>query len=224
FTGFRSAFQWTIGKSVSSNQGIQNSMKFTIEDATNATVQLSGEIGFNSKGSQIGVLLSMDELESNSTGFSFSCFNGFNFSADNNACFQSNFSMISNAIYFLDVEIREKTIRGYISIPVDDLTDLDDPYLPRYLIGEIKYSNALKTIYPQAYWIGNYYGTSCSNSSDITTSNYQPQSYNKAKRSNRYLISSYYNVWCDLENTIIETDWINSVAVFISRPTIQING
>lgn len=48
------------------------------------------------------------------------------------------------------METRGKTIRGYISDPQKDLTDIEDPYLPRNLIGEIKWFNDVENLKPQS--------------------------------------------------------------------------
>ncbi|KAM8717942.1 hypothetical protein ACLKA7_004617 [Drosophila subpalustris] len=218
YTGFRSVFQWTVGKTVN-NTGIHNAMKFSVNDLVNN--QLSGDIGIYSNGSQIGVHLSMDSASNSSAGPSFQCSNNFPFSPGSQACFNSNYSLTPNAIYFLDVEIRDKTISGYISQPQSNLTNISKTNLPRFLIGEIRWFNSLANLSPDNYWFANSY-SSCAQSNEISAFNYLPELYNKLKRQKGDFVSSMLNVMCGPLNSLAMTDW--TTVVYISRPSPVING
>jgi len=154
FTGFRSAFQWTIGKEID-NYGIHNAMEFNVKDLATQNTTFRGQIGIVSFGSEISIHLSFDSVASAVPGPSFNCSNNFLFYRDIHACYNYKYSLISSAIYFLDVEIRGKTVRGYISHPQRDFTDMDDPYLPRHLIGELQSPKELTNLMPDNYWIAN---------------------------------------------------------------------
>ncbi|KAM8717943.1 hypothetical protein ACLKA7_004618 [Drosophila subpalustris] len=222
YTGFRSVFQWTVGQTVN-NTGMHNAMKFSVNDLVNANTQLSGDIGIYSNGSQIGVHLSMDSASSSSAGPSFQCSNNFPFSPGSQACFNSNYSLIPNAIYFLDVEIRDKTISGYISQPQSNLTNISKTNLPRFLIGEIRWFNSLANLSPDNYWFANSY-SSCGQSNEISAFNYLPELYNKLKRQKGDFSGSVefvYNM-CGPLNSLAVTDW--TTVVYISRPSPVIGG
>jgi len=221
FTGFRSVFQWTVGKSINNtNYGIENAMRFTANDSISK--QIVGNIGLYSNGSQIGVQLSLDTVQG-SPNPTFNCSKNFPFNNKTRACFNSSYSLISNAIYYLDVEIRNKTISGYISQPQTNLSTITNSTLPRILIGEINWSNNLNNLNPDSYWIANSY-KSCNVSSEITTYNYIPEIYNKDKRQRAsYSGSILYNSrMCGPLNTLALTDW--NTIVYISRPSVVING
>jgi len=221
YTGFRSVFQWTIGKTVN-NYGLQNAMKFSANELINANKQISGDIGIYSNGSQIGVHLSLKEGASNSSaGKTFKCSNNFPFIPGSHACFNSNYTLIPNAIYFLDVEIRNRTISGYISQPQTNLTNINNTKLPRILIGEITWFNMLKNLIPDYYWVASSY-KSCGLSNEITTFNYLPELYNATKRQKGDLDSSVFINFCGPLNSLGMTDW--TTVVYISRPTPVING
>ncbi|XP_034474438.1 uncharacterized protein LOC117781731 [Drosophila innubila] len=221
YTGFRSVFQWSIGKTVN-NYGIQNAMKFSANELNNANKQISGDIGIYSNGSQIGVHLSLKEgASSSSAGKTFKCSNNFPFIPGSHACFNSNYTLIPKAIYFLDIEIRDRTISGYISQPQTNLTNISNPNLPRILIGEIKWFNSLRNLSPDTYWIANSY-KSCGLSSEITAYNYLPELYNNLKRQKAVIASTNLYPGCGALNSLAMTDWTN--VVYISRPTPVING
>ncbi|XP_062139878.1 uncharacterized protein LOC133848362 [Drosophila sulfurigaster albostrigata] len=204
FTGIRSVFQWRVGKTLNDG-GINNIMMFYINDTENASTFLLGRIGIYSSGSQIGVHFTMDWPLNYPP---FNCSNNFSVSSDNLACFNANYTLITNAIYFLDVEISDSIISGYISDPQDDLTNINDLNTPRNLIAEIKWLTNLGNLRPQAYSVENNYGSSCGNTSEITTFNYVPISYNNQERvintyNSMYTVTNYI---CGLENTIAITD------------------
>jgi len=224
FTGFRSVFQWKIGKAVdNTNYGIHNAMAFSVNDSSNGNVQLLGQIGIYSNGSQIGVHLSLDSVASSTPGSSFKCSNDFPFYNGSHACFNSNYNLISNAIYYLDVEISDKTIRGYISQPQTNFSNISNPSLPRYLIGEIKWFNKLASLSPDSYWIGDSY-KSCNLASDITTFNYIPEIYSNMKRQKATEWYSVYLLYlmCSPLNNLALQSW--GSYVYISRPSPIING
>ncbi|KAH8377265.1 hypothetical protein KR093_004570, partial [Drosophila rubida] len=216
FTGFRSAFQWSVGPTLKDG-GISDIMLFTIYPLDNSTT-LFGEFGIYSNGSQLGVYLTMNWP---STFPSFSCSNNFSSSNTSVTCFNANYTLVSNAIYFLDVEIANDTINGYISEPQDDPTAIGNSSLPRNLIAEVKWSSGLKSIIPQAYSVSNNHG-SCSNTSEITTFNYAPESYNNLERITNTYNSMYtvLNYMCAPENTIAITDWKEKIGIYISKPSI----
>jgi len=100
FTGFRSAFQWSIGKTIDNN-GIHNAMLFKVKDLATQKVNFDGQIGIYSHGSQIGIHLSFESVASSSPGPSFICSNNFLFFPGDHACFNSNYSLISYYIYYI---------------------------------------------------------------------------------------------------------------------------
>ncbi|KAH8293194.1 hypothetical protein KR044_011293, partial [Drosophila immigrans] len=220
FTGFRSAFQWRVEKSPD-DSGINNVALFVI-NSTGLHNYLRGQIGIYSSGSQVGVQLSMNWPANFGP---ITCSNNFSVSRDRFMCFNSNYTLVSNAIYYLDVEIRNMTILGYISDPQNDLTGIKDSSVPRKLIGEIEWVDDLVGLRSQAYLIENNYGSSCDNTSEITTFNYAPVSYNAQERiSNTYFASSIIiSNMCDPANTIAITDWNENIGIFISRPSAQVN-
>ncbi|XP_034474440.1 uncharacterized protein LOC117781733 [Drosophila innubila] len=201
FTGFRSVFQWTIGKTFN-KYGIHNAMEFSVNDSLNS--QLFGQIGIYSNGSKIGVQLSLITPKVKFT-------------------INSSTKVISNAIYFLDVEINNNTLSGYISGPQSSLSRINDPKLPRNEIGTIYGLNKLSNLKLVNYFVANLY-EKCDLTNEITTYNYIPQLYNKEKRLNAvYYSSSIYNLRiCGPINTLAMTDW--NAVVYISRPTLVLNG
>ncbi|KAH8398425.1 hypothetical protein KR215_001601, partial [Drosophila sulfurigaster] len=222
YTGIRSAFQWRVGKSLYDG-GINNIMLFSMNDTVLIPTYLSGRIGLYSNGSQFGVYFLMDW----SVNFPYiNCSNNFSAHSNNLGCFNSNYSLISNAIYILYVEISGNIISGYISEPQADLTYMDDTNLPRKLIAEIQWLGTLINLKPEGYWVENNYGSSCDNTSEITTFNYAPVSYNNEERiKNSYslTVTTAHYFACGPERAIVETDWDEYIGVYISRPSEQIN-
>ncbi|KAM8717944.1 hypothetical protein ACLKA7_004619 [Drosophila subpalustris] len=202
FTGFRSVFQWTIGKTFNKN-GIHNAMEFVVDDSLNGSSQVFGQVGIYSKGSEIGVQLSLGTVW---IGFSI----------------YSNQTVISNAIYFLDVEINDNTLTGYISGPQRDLTHINDTNLTRHQLGKITWINKLTNLSLDNYFVANSY-ESCDLVSDISTFNYLPKLYNKAKSQKvdlRYSVL-YNSRMCGPTNTLAMTNW--DTVLYISRPTPVFN-
>ncbi|KAH8293191.1 hypothetical protein KR044_011294 [Drosophila immigrans] len=221
-TGIRSVFQWSIGKA-SSGGGIHNALDFTIDDAVNSQT-LNGQIGIYNNGSQFGVHLSLDSVESSTPGTNFTCSNNFTFINGNHACFNSNYTFLSNAIYYLDVEIDAKTVRGYISAPQRNSTDINNTKLERTLIGEINWKNGLKHINPMSYWVSNSYGDSCKNLSEISAFTYPPVIYTSLIRTKTSFYSSYItnSTNCGPQNVFAMTSFSPAVTIYISRPPAQL--
>ncbi|KAH8378240.1 hypothetical protein KR093_010322, partial [Drosophila rubida] len=217
FSGMRSVFQWTIGN-LSKIGGVHNAMDFSINDSAN--LEIGGQIGLFSNGSQIGVHLALDSVVNSTAGTNFTCSNNFALINGNHACFSYNYTLISNAVYYLDVEIQNRSVRGYISTPQSNRSDIYNTNLKRTLIGEINWKNELMYLSPQSYWVANYYGDSCKNLSAISTFNFVPVSYNNVIKKMRSFYSSnlFDTTLCGPQNLIGLTNFAHNVTMSISRP------
>ncbi|KAH8398491.1 hypothetical protein KR215_007568 [Drosophila sulfurigaster] len=223
YTGIRSVFQWTIGD-ISSIEGIHNALDFSVSD-TDTLQTLNGHIGIYSIDSQTGIHLSFDAVDSSSPGPNFICSDTFTLINGKQTCYNLNYILTSNAIYYLDVEINNKTLRGYISEPQRNRTTIDDTTVERSLIGEMNWRNELKDLRPLSYWCALSYGYSCKNLSDISTFNYAPVSYTNSSRTLTSFASSTITTTttCGPQNVIALTSWSKDAAIYISRPPAQID-
>ncbi|KAH8398498.1 hypothetical protein KR215_007581 [Drosophila sulfurigaster] len=223
FNGIRSVFQWTIGD-ISSIGGIHNALDFSVNDSV--TLQtLNGHIGIYSNDSRTGIHLSFDSVDSSSPGPNFTCSDNFTLINGKQSCYNFNYTLTSNAIYYLDVEINNRTLRGYISEPQRNRTTIDDTKVQRSLIGEMNWRNELKDLRPLSYWGALSYGDSCKNLSDISTFNYDPVSYTNSSRSLISFASSTITntTNCGPQNVLALTAWYPDAAIYISRPPAQID-
>ncbi|XP_017003999.2 uncharacterized protein [Drosophila takahashii] len=215
FIGIRSIFQWMTSPNPR-NDGVYNFLQFY-------TSESSGYIGLQNydKSSKYTVLFSVWDASNATSGDNFEC-STFGGEGIGYKCFNSTFPLISNAIYFLDVQIEGSTFRGYISEPQENLDSVTSNQVTRHLIGEITTPHAkLSNLIPFGYYNENYRDKdACREAFELVTVNQAPHQYTKHGHANTKFTEAYlYNSECEVENILVALTADKKSTIYFTRPT-----
>ncbi|XP_037710799.1 uncharacterized protein LOC119547842 [Drosophila subpulchrella] len=215
FIGIRSIFQWMTSPNPR-NDGVYNFLQFY-------TTESSGYIGLQNydKSSKYTVLFSVWDATSASPGDNFEC-STFGGEGIGYKCFNYTFPLISNAIYFLDVQIEGSTFRGYISEPQENLDSVTSNQVTRHLIGEITTPHEkLTNLIPFGYYNENYRDKdTCREAFELVTVNQAPHQYTKYGHANTKFTEAYlYNSECEVENILVALTADKKSTIYFTRPT-----
>ncbi|XP_016956433.1 uncharacterized protein LOC108028925 [Drosophila biarmipes] len=215
FIGVRSIFQWMTSPNPR-NDGVYNFLQFY-------TTESSGYIGLQNydKSSKYTVLFSVWDATSASPGDNFEC-STFGGEGIGYKCFNYTFPLISNAIYFLDVQIEGSTFRGYISEPQENLDSVTSNQVTRHLIGEITTPHEkLTNLIPFGYYNENYRDKdTCREAFELVTVNQAPHQYTHYGHANTKFTEAYlYNSECEVENILVALTADKKSTIYFTRPT-----
>ncbi|XP_001356024.3 uncharacterized protein [Drosophila pseudoobscura] len=216
FSGIRGIFQWMAGED-KRNDGIYNFLQFFSDQA-------GGYIGLQNydKSSKYTVLFSVWDATGAEPGQNFDC-STFGGEGIGYKCFDYDFDLISNAIYYLDVEIDGPSIRGYISEPQEDLVGATNPQVPRQLIGNITWPGKQSNLIPFAYYNENYRDKdSCKRAFELVTVNQAPRQYTARGQAATSFSEAYlYSSQCEVENILVALTADKQSTIYFTRPTIR---
>nr|XP_016931083.1 uncharacterized protein LOC108010682 [Drosophila suzukii] len=215
FIGIRSIFQWMTSPNPR-NDGVYNFLQFY-------TTESSGYIGLQNydKSSKYTALFSVWDATGASPGDNFEC-STFGGEGIGYKCFNYTFPLISNAIYFLDVQIEGSTFRGYISEPQENLDSVTSNQVTRHLIGEITTPHEkLTNLIPFGYYNENYRDKdTCREAFELVTVNQAPHQYTKYGHANTKFTEAYlYNSECEVENILVALTADKKSTIYFTRPT-----
>ncbi|XP_017056807.1 uncharacterized protein LOC108098427 [Drosophila ficusphila] len=215
FIGVRSIFQWMTSPNPR-NDGVYNFLQFY-------TSESSGYIGLQNyeKSSKYTVLFSVWDASGAVPGDNFEC-STFGGEGIGYKCFNGTFPLISNAIYFLDVQIEGSKFRGYISEPQENLDSVTSDQVTRHLIGEITTPHKeLTNLIPFGYYNENYRDKDrCSEAFELVTVNQAPHQYTLHGHANTKFTEAYlYNSECEVENILVALTADKKSTIYFTRPT-----
>lgn len=215
FIGIRGIFQWMTSPNPR-NDGVYNFMQFFADES-------SGYIGIQNydKSSKFTVLFSIWDASDAFPGDDFAC-ETFGGEGVGYKCYNSTFPLISNAIYYLDVEIEGSTFRGYISDPQENLDSVTSTQVNRHLIGEIITPHEkLTNLIPFGYYNENYRDKdTCREAFELVTVNQAPHQYTKYGHANTKFTEAYlYNSECEVENILVALTADKKSTIYFTRPT-----
>uniref|UniRef100_A0A6P4FSJ9 Uncharacterized protein LOC108052694 n=1 Tax=Drosophila rhopaloa TaxID=1041015 RepID=A0A6P4FSJ9_DRORH len=215
FIGVRSIFQWMTSPN-QRNDGVYNFLQFY-------TAESSGYIGLQNyeKSSKYTVLFSVWDATSARPGDNFEC-STFGGEGIGYKCFNGTLPLISNAIYFLDVQIEGSTFKGYISEPQENLDSVTSNEVTRHLIGEITTPHEqLTNLIPFGYYNENYRDKdTCREAFELVTVNQAPHQYTKHGHANTKFTDAYlYNSECESENILVALTADKKTSIYFTRPT-----
>ncbi|KAH8240843.1 hypothetical protein KR026_005988 [Drosophila bipectinata] len=215
FNGSRNIFQWMTSPN-DRNDGVYNFLQFYADES-------NGYMGIQNyeKSSKFTVLFSVWDADSAVAGDGFEC-STFGGEGIGYKCFNGTFPLISNAIYFLDVEIEGSVFRGYISDPQEDLSHATDYDLERHLIGEITTPHeALHNLIPFGYYNENYRDKdTCREAFELVTVNQAPHQYADDGHAGTTFEKTYlYNSICESWNILTAITEDKKTSIYFTRPT-----
>ncbi|KAH8413222.1 hypothetical protein KR009_008932 [Drosophila setifemur] len=215
FSGVRSVFQWMTSANPR-NDGVYNFLQFF-------TTESSGYMGLQNydKSSKYVVLFSVWDASDAVSGNGFAC-STFGGEGIGYKCFNYDYPLISNAIYYLDVEIEGSNFLGYISDPQEDLESMSRPDLPRHLIGNITTPHAsLSNLIPFGYYNENFKDKdTCKEAFELVTVNQAPYQYTDNGYSTTHFTDAYlYNSECEVENILVALTKDKKSTIYFTRPT-----
>ncbi|KAH8341458.1 hypothetical protein KR059_007875 [Drosophila kikkawai] len=214
FIGIRSIFQWMTSPNPR-NDGVYNFMQFY-------TSESSGYIGLQNwdKSSKFTVLFSIWDATSAKPGANFDC-STFGGEGIGYKCFNYTFPLISNAIYYLDVEIDGSDFRGYISEPQEDLDSVTSDQVTRHLIGQITTPHNNTNLIPFGYYNENYRDKdTCLEAFELVTVNQAPHQYTKYGHASTSFTEAYlYNSVCESQNILVAITADKQSTIYFTRPT-----
>ncbi|KAH8276688.1 hypothetical protein KR018_004702 [Drosophila ironensis] len=215
FMGMRAIFQWMTSPNPR-NDGVYNFLQFYTDES-------SGYIGLQNydKSSKYTVLFSVWDASGALPGDTFEC-STFGGEGIGYKCFNDTFPLISNAIYYLDVEIDGSNFLGYISDPQEDLKHVTSYDLPRHLIGNITTPHeTLNNLIPFGYYNENYRDKdTCREAFELVTVNQAPHQYTPYGHASTSFEKAYlYSSQCEVQNILVALTEDKKSTIYFTRPT-----